>query len=75
MHNDLKRPVKYSSIFPLNMYENRYFSYISTKTMAEDWCRIDMRRQLTSIKPDAKAMYTNVKQCHSNKYFFYFGQI
>lgn len=70
IHNYLKNLLRYSSLFQLYKCENRFSVYFyQNNTWQQNDTESDMTIQLSSIKPDIKAVDTNIKQCLCNNYF------
>lgn len=72
IHNYLKRLLKYSSLSAANVREARYSPYTSNKPTNCNRlnAEADRRIQLSSVKPDIKETYENVKECHSSHKIF-----
>ena len=70
IHNYLKNLLRYCSLFQLYKCENRFAVYFyQNNTWQQNDTESDMTIQLSSIKPDIKAVYTNINQCQYSDYF------
>lgn len=72
IYNFLKKPLKHSYVFQLNIYMKPDFLHVQPKIILQRTeAETDIKSQLSSIKPDMKEICKKVKQCHSYCFWKY----